>query len=141
MVEVRGLAPAPPLMRYAFLLLVGLALTVAAAAQVGLSGTGPSTGPDGAAKGAPPMLPDGFFLADVAGGARFDFPVATVASPAGDLYVVEKAGVIRVVRSGAVLPEPFIDLREEVLNADDRGLLGFAFDPDFETNRFVYLAL
>ncbi len=46
-----------------------------------------------------------------------------------------------MVRSGAVLPEPFIDLREEVLNADDRGLLGFAFDPDFETNRFVYLAL
>ena len=121
-------------MRSVFLLLVLCLLAPAGVTQTPFVGHAASTTKGNLS------LPDGFFLTDVAGGATFSFPVATVAAPSGDLYVVEKEGVIRVVRDGAVLPQPFIDLREEVLNADDRGLLGLAFDPDFETNRYVYLS-
>ena len=93
-----------------------------------------------AARAAAPVLPEGYFLVDVAGGVPFDLPVAAVGAPNGDLYVVEKAGVVRVVRAGAVLPQPFLDLRDEVHGGLDYGLLGFALAPDFATSRHVVLS-
>src|SRR3990172_7203012 len=53
---------------------------------------------------------------------------------AGDdrLFVIEQGGVIRIVRGGELLPEPFLDLRDRVnASGSERGLLGLAFHPDF----------
>jgi glucose/arabinose dehydrogenase len=51
------------------------------------------------------------------------------------LFVVEKPGRIRVVEAGEVLETPFLDITEVVNdNANERGLLGLAFHPDYETN-------
>ena len=44
-----------------------------------------------------------------------------------------------VVEDGAMLPDPFIDLRDEINGQWDRGLIGFALDPDFLVNRHAYL--
>jgi glucose/arabinose dehydrogenase len=62
----------------------------------------------------------------------FSNPVALVPDPAvlGVAYVVEQAGVVRVLNGGAILPTPFIDLSAVVLNGGERGLLGMAFPPD-----------
>jgi len=50
----------------------------------------------------------------------------------GDLYLVEKAGLIRVLRAGELLPEPFLDIREAVTTAgNEQGLLGLAFAPTY----------
>ena len=38
-----------------------------------------------------------------------------------------------------LLPTPFIDLSAKVNTFDDRGFWGFAFDPDFATNGYVYM--
>ncbi|MEM1413624.1 MAG: PQQ-dependent sugar dehydrogenase [Myxococcota bacterium] len=80
---------------------------------------------------------------DVAPGVRFAQPVFATTAPgdADAIYVVEKEGTIRVVRDGAVLPTPFLDVRGEVLTASEQGLLGLAFHPDYATNGrfFVFL--
>jgi len=62
---------------------------------------------------------------------------------AGDdrLFIVEREGRIRIVeRDGTVLPEPFLDITEEVRSsAQDQGLLSIAFHPDYANNGYFYL--
>jgi len=57
-------------------------------------------------------------------------------APAGDaarLFIVEKTGAIRIVKDGALLAEPFLDLTALVSTGGEQGLLGLAFDPEFAT--------
>ncbi|MGA9531410.1 MAG: PQQ-dependent sugar dehydrogenase [Anaerolineales bacterium] len=61
---------------------------------------------------------------------------------AGDdrLFIVEQPGVIRVVRDGILLPDPFLDIRSLVVNqGNEQGLLGLAFDPAYTDNGFFYI--
>ncbi|MEM6630278.1 MAG: PQQ-dependent sugar dehydrogenase [Bacteroidota bacterium] len=57
----------------------------------------------------------------------------------GRMYVMEKRGQISLYQEGRRLPDPFVDLREEVGNWRDHGLLGFALHPNFENNGYIYL--
>jgi hypothetical protein len=56
-------------------------------------------------------------------------------APPGDnrLFVVEQAGRIRIIEDGVLLTEPFLDLAGSVNFADEGGLLGLAFDPQYAT--------
>ncbi len=62
-------------------------------------------------------------------------------APPGDtarLFIVEQSGRIRIVRSGALLSIPFLDLSAKVSFGGEQGLLGLAFHPQYATNgRFV----
>lgn len=64
-----------------------------------------------------------------------------VTAPDGDsrLFIVEQGGLIKVLQNGTVLPTPFLDLSASVDTTGERGLLGMAFDPAFETNRRFYV--
>ena len=67
------------------------------------------------------------------------FPV-DLASPPGDsrLFVVEKAGRIRIIQNGTLLAPAFLDISAQVSSSGERGLLGLAFDPEYgTTGRFV----
>src|SRR5919106_4408449 len=77
----------------------------------------------------------------------FTSPVALVAAPdaSGRRFIVDQVGVIRVLGAdGNLLPEPFLDLRSEIVpltpDFDERGLLGLAFHPGYAANGrfFVY---
>lgn len=59
-----------------------------------------------------------------------------LAAPDGDdrLFIVEKAGRIRIVKDGSVLPAPFLDLAGSVSSGNEQGLLSLAFHPDFAAN-------
>lgn len=58
----------------------------------------------------------------------------------GSLYVVEKAGVVRMAVNGALRPTPFLDITALVRSAEsERGLLGLAFHPNYRVNRFFYV--
>jgi glucose/arabinose dehydrogenase len=59
--------------------------------------------------------------------------------PDGRILIAQKNGVVRVYKSGQVLSTPFIDIRNQVNDYWDRGLLGIAADPNFATNGHVYL--
>ena len=50
------------------------------------------------------------------------------------LFIVEQDGVIRVVKDGAILSMPFLDITDKTNASGERGLLGLAFHPDYETN-------
>jgi glucose/arabinose dehydrogenase len=58
--------------------------------------------------------------------------------PDGKLLVAEKRGVVWVVEGGLKHSTPMWSHENEVENADDRGLLDVAVDPNFATNRYVY---
>ncbi|HEX5656414.1 MAG TPA: PQQ-dependent sugar dehydrogenase, partial [Polyangiales bacterium] len=84
----------------------------------------------------------------VRGGAGFE--LVTVAeglaqgtgfafAPPDRIFVVEKRGVVRVIKKGQLLPRPFLDISSEVNSAGDRGLLGIAVDPAFPIAPYLYL--
>jgi glucose/arabinose dehydrogenase len=66
----------------------------------------------------------------------FRSPLAAVSAKdgSGRLFVVEQGGLIRIVRDGAILPDPFLDLSGEISSGGEQGLLGLAFHPDFPTD-------
>ncbi|HEX5166762.1 MAG TPA: PQQ-dependent sugar dehydrogenase, partial [Thermomicrobiales bacterium] len=58
----------------------------------------------------------------------------------GRLFVVERLGLVRVIKSGQVLDEPFLDLTGMVSNGTwEQGLLGIAFHPDFAHNGIFFV--
>ena len=84
-----------------------------------------------------PEGPEPLALEQVASGLSFPLHLTT---PAGDprLFVVERGGAVRIVKGGALLPAPFLDLSGQVSTGGEQGLLGLAFDPHYATNgRFV----
>ena len=62
----------------------------------------------------------------------------------GRLFVLEQAGRIRIVKNGALVATPFLDIRSSVggpvLSGGEMGLLGLAFHPNYASNGvfFVY---
>jgi len=57
----------------------------------------------------------------------------------GRLFIVEQGGTIRIVRNGSVTPVPYLDISDLVSAGGERGLLGLAFPPDFETSGRIYV--
>lgn len=65
-----------------------------------------------------------------------------VTAPPGDtsrLFVVEQNGRIRILSNGSILAPPFLDIRPLVLSSGERGLLGMAFHPDYDSNGQFYV--
>jgi glucose/arabinose dehydrogenase len=50
------------------------------------------------------------------------------------LFVVEQGGRIRIVRGGALVATPFLDISARISSGGERGLLGLAFHPQYATN-------
>jgi glucose/arabinose dehydrogenase len=50
------------------------------------------------------------------------------------LFVVEQAGVIKIVREGKTLSTPFLDIRDRVESGGEKGLLSVAFHPKYTEN-------
>jgi glucose/arabinose dehydrogenase len=66
-------------------------------------------------------------------------PTAVRFAADGRVFVAEKSGLILVYASlTATTPTTFADLRTEVDNYWDRGLLGLALDPNFPASPYVY---
>ena len=67
-------------------------------------------------------------------------PTAVRFSPDGRVFVAEKSGIIKVFDNLTdTTPTVFADLRTQVHNFWDRGLLGLALAPNFPTNPWVYV--
>lgn len=113
----------------------GTAVVTATAGEV--SGQLTVTVEDSTPTGPPPQGGDSVGLALVAEGVGFPL---WVTQPPGDprLFIVDKGGTIRIVKDGALLPDPFLDIHALVSTRAEQGLLGLAFPPDYATsNRFV----
>ena len=80
-------------------------------------------------------LPVGFSETQVAG--RLAKPTAMALASDGRVFVSLQAGQLRIVKSGGLLPTPFVTLKVDA--SGERGLLGVVLDPNFATNRHVYV--
>ena len=60
--------------------------------------------------------------------------VTNAGDGSGRLFVVEQAGAIRLIRDGALVDQPFLDIRERIASGGERGLLGLAFHPGYPTD-------
>jgi len=64
------------------------------------------------------------------------------AAPPGDaarVFVVEQPGRVRLVKGGALLANPWLDVSAQVAFGGERGLLSVAFHPAFASNGRAYL--
>src|SRR5215210_53060 len=78
-------------------------------------------------------LPSGFAQTRFAEGLTA--PTAMDFAPDGRLFVAEQGGTMQVVDTDGTLQDPpFLDISSKVNAAGERGLLGVAFDPDFDLN-------
>ncbi len=76
-------------------------------------------------------------LTEVADGFSAPVHLANAGDGSNRLFVVEQAGVVKIIENGAVLGTPFMDITDQVVDIsfngeDERGLLGLAFHPDFD---------
>lgn len=99
----------------------------------------PTPGPT-ATPTAPPVE-GSFSVSKVASG----FTRPTFVTNAGDnsnrLFVLEKPGRIRLIKSGLLVAQPFLDITALVSSSgNEQGLLGLAFHPDFEKNGRFFVA-
>src|SRR5262249_25586154 len=93
-------------------------------------GVGTITNDDGALA----TLPSGFAETQINGISN---PTAFAIHPHARIFVCEQTGALRVVKNDVVLPAPFTTLT--VNSSGERGLLGVAFDPNYASNKFVYV--
>ena len=72
---------------------------------------------------------------------RFDSPLFVTAPP-GDrrrVFVVEQGGRIRVLVGGRKRATPFLDIRSQVQEGSEQGLLSLAFAPDYARSGRFYV--
>jgi PKD repeat protein/glucose/arabinose dehydrogenase len=83
------------------------------------------------------VVPSGFVEQAMVTG--LNAPVGMTWDANGRGYLWEKAGRVWIVENGVRLPQPLLDISEEVGDWRDHGCLGFTLDPDFLNNGRVYL--
>jgi glucose/arabinose dehydrogenase len=59
-------------------------------------------------------------------------------APDGRLFVAEQAGRVRIAKPDGTLAT-FLNISTKIDSTGDRGLQALTFDPNFSTNRYVYL--
>ena len=79
--------------------------------------------------------PAGFQLSEVIN-SGLSFPTGFEFAPDGRIFILERAGAVRVYKNGALLSTPFVTLPSATTG--DRGLTGIVFDPNFASNHYVY---
>jgi len=75
----------------------------------------------------------------VASGFGYPLQVTNAGDGSGRLFVVEQSGLIKIVKSGQVLEQPFLDARNLISFGSERGLLGLVFHPQYSHNGYFYI--
>jgi glucose/arabinose dehydrogenase len=78
-------------------------------------------------------------LSTVASGFSSPVLVTNARDGSNRLFVVEQGGRIKIIKNGNLLPTPFLDIHRSITSGGERGLLGLAFHPSFETNHKLYV--
>lgn len=73
-------------------------------------------------------------------GLALPLDVANAKDGSNRLFVVEKAGTIRIWNGSSLLPEPFLDIRPIVRSTgSEQGLLSVAFHPNYTANGYFFV--
>jgi glucose/arabinose dehydrogenase len=97
----------------------------------------------GLPSGSPPQFDPSKIKLDlipVARGLSAPLHVTHAGDGSGRLFVVEKAGRIRIISDGGLLREPFLDISPIVLSrASEQGMFAVAFHPDYRANGIFFV--
>jgi glucose/arabinose dehydrogenase len=108
------------------------AITALLALLIALAVAGPATAS---------TLPTGFEDQPLVSGLWF--PTGEAWAPNGRMYVIQKDGEVFTVAPGSSIPQPLINIANQVNFYGDRGLLGVAVDSDFANSNvdhhYLYL--
>ncbi len=68
-------------------------------------------------------------------------PMEVVTAPGDNtrLFIVEKAGIIRIWDGDEILPTPFLNISGIVADDGERGLLSMAFHPQYQSNGYFFV--
>jgi glucose/arabinose dehydrogenase len=114
--------------RFLGAVLAALALLVAGCS----SGEGGSSAPSSSTSPAK----SGMALREMAKGLDAPVGISSTPSEPDRLYIVEQGGAVRILQDGKLLPDPFLDIRDQVVSGGEQGLLSLAFDPHAGATRF-----
>jgi glucose/arabinose dehydrogenase len=79
-------------------------------------------------------------LTRVASGFTAPVFVTHAGDGSGRIFVVEKSGVVKILRNGIVVPTPFLDISGLVQSAGgEQGLFSIAFPPGFAAKQYFYV--
>ncbi len=86
------------------------------------------------------FLKEEFNNQKVTGSGEILHPTSIRFDNSGIGYITLKRGIVRLLdTTGVLLPNPLIDISEEVVGDGDHGLVSIALDPNFENNGYFYL--
>ncbi len=89
---------------------------------------------------AAPKRPSALRLEQVVSGLQRPVFVTVAPGEPNRLYIVEQAGLIRILERGKLRDAPFLDIRSLVgSEGNEQGLFGLAFDPGYATNHRFYV--
>jgi glucose/arabinose dehydrogenase len=83
--------------------------------------------------------PSGYTWQEVVSGLSQPEGLVNAGDGSGRLFIVEQAGLIRILQDGAILEKPFLNLTQRVVCCGERGLLGLAFHPGYAENGYLYV--
>src|SRR5687768_4388010 len=78
-------------------------------------------------------------LTQIASGISSPTDIQAANDGSGRMFFVQQNGIIRIFRSGALVTQPFLDIRSKTRAGGERGLLGLAFPPDFASKQRFYV--
>lgn len=73
-------------------------------------------------------------LAPVSTGLSSPLFVANAGDNSNRLFIVERAGILKVLQPSGATPTVFLDIRAKVLSGGEQGLLNLAFHPQYAIN-------
>lgn len=84
-------------------------------------------GPTGTTNGKP-AIPQ-IALVKVAAGFKAPTNIANAGDGSNRIFIVEQAGVVKIIKNGSVLTAPFLDITEKVRSGGEQGLFVVVFPP------------
>ncbi len=73
------------------------------------------------------------------GGLTNPLIITNAGDGSGRLFIGEQDGLVWIWDGNQLLPTPFLDVTAQSISGGEHGLLGLAFDPDFEVNGLLYV--
>ena len=83
--------------------------------------------------------PSNFDWVPLTTGLRKPVGITNAGDGSGRLFVVEQAGIIRMLQNGELQPNRFWIFRQSRQPGFEQGLLGLAFHPQYATNGYFFV--
>jgi uncharacterized protein (TIGR03437 family) len=75
----------------------------------------------------------------IASGIEAPTDIQNAGDGSGRLFFIQQNGIVRIFRNGALVLQPFLDIRDKTRSGGERGLLGLAFPTGFAQKQRFYV--